>query len=87
MKKFRTKVLGREASSSLEVPGMEIRKAAGLEARFFGHAGFPESTDSLAYDPIQRLLAVSQRTTENVYCTCQSSLLQEKYPPNWSSIS
>jgi hypothetical protein len=30
----------------------------GLEPRFFGHAGFPEATDALAYDPVQRLLAV-----------------------------
>ena len=30
----------------------------GLEPRFYGHAGFPEATDALAYDPVQRLLAV-----------------------------
>ena len=30
-----------------------------LEARLFGHAGFPETADALAYDGVQRILAVS----------------------------
>ena len=30
-----------------------------LAAQFFGHAGLPASTDSLAYEPVQRILAVS----------------------------
>lgn len=30
-----------------------------LEARLFGHAGFPEAADALAYDSVQRILAVS----------------------------
>lgn len=30
-----------------------------LSCKSYGHFGIPESADSLAYDPIQRLLAVS----------------------------
>ena len=33
-------------------------KSTALDPTFFGHAGFPEDTDSLAYEPVQRLLAV-----------------------------
>jgi hypothetical protein len=32
---------------------------AAVEARLFGHAGFPEAADALAYDAVQRTLAVS----------------------------
>ena len=35
---------------------------AHLDVRLFEHAGFPEATDSLAYDGVQRLLAVSLLT-------------------------
>ncbi len=34
-----------------------------LEARLFGHAGFPEAADALAYDSVQRILAVSLSAT------------------------
>lgn len=30
---------------------------------FFGHTGLPAATDSLAYEPVQRILAVSQSAT------------------------
>lgn len=31
-----------------------------LAPAFFGHTGLPAATDSLAYEPVQRILAVSQ---------------------------
>ena len=37
-----------------------------LEPRFFGHAGFPEATDALAYDPVQRLLAVRKSDPRHI---------------------
>lgn len=30
-----------------------------VSPQFFGHAGLPAATDSLAYEPVQRILAVS----------------------------
>ena len=36
--------------------------SASLKCAYYGHAGFPEATDSLAYNPVQRLLAVSLLT-------------------------
>lgn len=33
---------------------------ANLAPLFFGHTGLPAATDSLAYEPVQRILAVSQ---------------------------
>eukprot|EP00884_Botryococcus_braunii_P015584 jgi/Botrbrau1/2709/Bobra.0203s0051.1 len=56
MKKLKTKVLGSASYSSID--NDKVLSSASLDAKFFGHAGFPASTDSLAYDPIQRLLAV-----------------------------
>ncbi|KAK9908560.1 hypothetical protein WJX75_009693 [Coccomyxa subellipsoidea] len=36
----------------------DLLSSSSLHPRFFGHSGFPEATDALAYDPVQRLLAV-----------------------------
>lgn len=56
MKKLRTKVLGPAPHTSIDTD--RVLTSTSLNANFFGHAGFPLSTDSLAYEPIQRLLAV-----------------------------
>lgn len=32
--------------------------AAALACQYYSHAGFPEATDSLAYDAVQKLVAV-----------------------------
>lgn len=37
----------------------DLLSTSDLQPRFFGHSGFPEATDALAYEPVQRLLAVS----------------------------
>ena len=36
----------------------DVLTITALEARLFGHAGFPEAADALAYDAVQRILAV-----------------------------
>jgi hypothetical protein len=56
MKKLKTKVLGSASYSSID--NDKVLSSSSLDAKFFGHAGFPATSDSLAYDPIQRLLAV-----------------------------
>ena len=33
-----------------------------IDLQFLQHIGFPESADGVAYDPVQKLLAVSPRT-------------------------
>ena len=46
--------------------------SASLSGAYYGHAGFPEATDSLAYNPVQRVLAVSVHT-HKVYISNLSS--------------
>ena len=36
----------------------DVLTTTALEARLFGHAGFPEAADAIAYDAVQRILAV-----------------------------
>ena len=37
----------------------DVLKASEVDTQFLQHVGFPESADSVAYEPVQRLLAVS----------------------------
>ena len=47
----------------LKTEGFELAQdkliSSAVAAQFFGHAGLPAATDSLAYEPVQRILAVS----------------------------
>lgn len=47
----------------LKTEGFELAEdklsSSAVAAQFFGHAGLPAATDSLAYEPVQRILAVS----------------------------
>lgn len=47
----------------LKTEGFELAQdkliSSAVAAQFFGHAGLPATTDSLAYEPVQRILAVS----------------------------
>lgn len=47
----------------LKTEGFELAQdrltLSAVSPRLFGHAGLPAATDSLAYEPVQRILAVS----------------------------
>lgn len=47
----------------LKTEGFELAPdrllSSAVAAQLFGHAGLPAATDSLAYEPVQRILAVS----------------------------
>ena len=57
-KKLVHKVLG---DAALDLPADKLSSAALRESHdlLVGHSGVPHSADSLAYEPVQRLLAVS----------------------------
>ena len=46
----------RQVPAALEQP--DLLEAEHLQPLAAGHSGLPEATDSLAYDPVQHLLAV-----------------------------
>ncbi|KAK9811618.1 hypothetical protein WJX72_007037 [[Myrmecia] bisecta] len=61
----------------------DVLAEADLFPQFLGHAGFPEATDSLAYEPVQRLLAIGTSDgrvkvigREGVECTFRHSSSQ-----------
>lgn len=55
-------LLNRGSSTARSIPpsleASDLLEAEHLQPLAAGHAGLPEATDSLAYDPIQHLLAV-----------------------------
>jgi len=56
----------------------DVLTATALEARLFGHAGFPEAADALAYDAVQRILAVcllTPHSTSAFWCIVLCSLI------------
>jgi hypothetical protein len=50
--------LHRVLRSDGKVPSEDKLTPSMLSPSFFGHSGFPAASDALAYDPVQRLLAV-----------------------------
>ncbi len=55
-------------------------EAEHLQPLAAGHAGLPEATDSLAYDPVQRLLAVQIASHCNAFRTCNADLAVDVMP-------
>ena len=51
--KARLKPKGRAITGSADGLSVDL-----LANRFYGHSGLPQAADSIAYDPIQKLLAV-----------------------------
>ena len=60
----RARVMGRQheaaaaAAAAMKCEMPDALRTGALDARLWGHAGFPEATDALAYDPVQRLLGI-----------------------------
>ena len=64
----------------LKTQGFELAQdkliLSAVALQFFGHAGLPAATDSLAYEPVQRILAVSillYSCVSCAACSCSSS--------------
>jgi len=69
--------------SSAHVFPPDILKAGEVETQFLQHIGFPESADSVAYEPFQKLLAVRPFATFStidfehpVKSRCQTSFFE-----------
>lgn len=62
--------------SSAGLPGDALQPKH-VETRFLGHVGFPEAADSIAYEPVQSLLAVRS----SVLSTCCRPLFSARVLP------
>ena len=52
------------------LPGDPLTRDA-LDFDFYGQSGLPSTADSIAYDPVQKLLAVQGIPASAIACLCE----------------